>query len=417
MDDVVAAQVILPLQRMNKFTPSLLARNSPQHLEQTLARWRKNASRLYARRIMEIAAASAALYMNRVRMQEAVKDTPTQWVDWEQKDWTDALMSSVGGNALQRFISTSKQLPCVCAHLCMGTTATTRTETLTETHIMTHCLFLSFAAYRLMSLAALASPLVLLAPFTLVSTKAQDLSWEYALWGIEQAGPTLIKLVQWATTRQDMFSQEFCLHFGKLRDETRGHSWKATQEILQQDFGDNFQDWMQLETTPIGSGCIAQVYRGKLLKPVNMYPQDTEIALKVQHPGIWHKVCADFYILDKISHFLESIPYLNLEYLSLRDTVQQFCNIMLPQLDLREEESHLKRFNTDFANDEKVSFPEPIMATPKVLLETYQHGSPILTYVNAPLEKRQELARLGCATTLKMIFLNDFVHGDLHPGT
>jgi len=257
---------------------------------------------------------------------------------------------------------------------------------------------------------------VLLAPFTLISVKAQDLSWDYALWGIEAAGPTLIKLVQWATTRQDMFSQEFCLHFGKLRDETRGHSWKETQQILSKDFGDDFGTWMQLEQTPIGSGCIAQVYRGKLLQPVNMYPQNTEIALKVQHPNIWHKVCVDFYILDKIAHFLESLPYLNLEYLSLRDTVQQFCNIMLPQLDLREEESHLKRFNIDFANDEKVSFPEPIMATTKVLIETYLHGSPILSYVHAPLEKRQELAKLGCATTLKMIFLNDFVHGDLHPG-
>ena len=166
----------------------------------------------------------------------------------------------------------------------------------------------------------------------------------------------------------------------------------------------------------IGSGCIAQVYKGRLLQPVNLYPKGTEIALKVQHPGIWQKVCVDFYILDKVAHFLESLPYLNLEYLSLRDTAQQFCNIMLPQLDLREEEAHLKRFNHDFATDEKVSFPEPIMATRKALLETYLHGSPILTYVNAPLEKRQELAKLGCSTTLKMIFLNDFVHGDLHPG-
>jgi aarF domain-containing kinase len=326
--------------------------------------------------MIEVAAASAALHVQRVRMQEAAKDMPTQWVDWERKDWTDALMRSMGGNSLQRFW---------------------------------------VAARRLASLAALASPLVLLAPFSLVSTKAQNLSWDYALWGIEQAGPTFIKLIQWATTRQDMFSQEFCLHFGKLRDQTRGHSWKETRQILASEYGDDFDSWLQLEEL-VGSGCVAQVYKGRLLQPVNLYPKGTEIALKVQHPNIWQKVCVDFYILDKVAHFLESLPYLNLEYLSLRDTAQQFCNIMLPQLDLREEEAHLKRFNQDFATDEKVSFPEPIMATRKALLETYLHGSPILTYVNAPLEKRKELAKLGCSTTLKMIFLNDFVHGDLHPG-
>jgi hypothetical protein len=49
------------------------------------------------------------------------------------------------------------------------------------------------------------------------------------------------------------------------------------------------------------------------------------------------------------------------------------------------------------------------MATEQILLETYLHGSPILSYVHAPLEQRQELARLGCATVLKMFFVNDFV--------
>lgn len=108
LDDVVVAQVILPLQRMHHCFPSM-ARNSSK-LEQTLERWRKNGSRLYARRIMELAAASAALHVNRVHMQEAIKETPIQWIDWEQKDWTDSLMESVGGNSLQRLWSTGAKI-------------------------------------------------------------------------------------------------------------------------------------------------------------------------------------------------------------------------------------------------------------------------------------------------------------------
>lgn len=100
LEDVTAGQVILPLQRLSN---SAFTRSSTTSLEQTLERFRKNGSRLYARRIIEMAAASAALYAQRTRMQEAAKEVPTQWVDWERKDWTDALMSSVGGNALQRF--------------------------------------------------------------------------------------------------------------------------------------------------------------------------------------------------------------------------------------------------------------------------------------------------------------------------
>lgn len=238
-----------------------------------------------------------------------------------------------------------------------------------------------------------------------MSQRVHDVSWDYALWGIEQAGPTLIKLVQWATTRQDMFSQEFCSHFGKLRDETRGHSWDETVAMLQDQLGDNYNSLVELERKPIGSGCIAQVYKGKLLQPTTAFPRDTEVALKVQHPGIWHKVCVDFYILDKVAAFFEAIPYLNLEYLSLRDTVRQFRDIMLPQLDLREESAHLQRFNRNFASDSQVSFPEPILTTEKVLVETFSHGKPILTYINAPEDQRNELAKLGLNTVLKMIFL------------
>ena len=241
--NLVAAQVILPLQRFQ-----IPKRSSSSHcrFSSTLTRWRKNGSRLYARHILEIAAASATLLVNRTRLQEAaaIQTAPSQWIDWQRKDpFTDLLLTSLGGNnPFQR---------------------------------------LWMATCRIASLALLASPFIVLAPLSLISQTAQDISWDYALWGIEQAGPTFIKLVQWATTRQDMFSQEFCSHFGTLRDETRGHSWEETLSILKEELGEDYHQLLELERTPIGSGCIAQVYRGRLLKPTSVYPKDTEIALKV----------------------------------------------------------------------------------------------------------------------------------------
>jgi hypothetical protein len=71
-------------------------------------------------------------------------------------------------------------------------------------------------------------------------TRLSTLTWDYALWAIETAGPTYIKLVQWASTRHDLFSPEFVSHFTKLQDETRGHSWKETEMTLVRSFG---KDW------------------------------------------------------------------------------------------------------------------------------------------------------------------------------
>ena len=40
-----------------------------------------------------------------------------------------------------------------------------------------------------------------------------------------------------------------------------------------------------------------------------------------------------------------------------------------------------------------------------------------MEYTKAKEKERKQVALLGLETVLKMIFLNDFVHGDLHPGT
>jgi len=369
------------MRRLQPAAISYISRPSDTTLYfQFLSRWNKNKARLYARRMLELAAASAAAYRLRSHLESATIDQPDAWKNWKATDWEETALASLGSSRISRFW---------------------------------------YAASRLASLAVLSSPMLVLWPLGHVSDRAQAAAWKYALWGIEQAGPTWIKLVQWATTRQDLFSPEFCQYFGKLRDETVGHSWKETQDILQREFGEACGA-LELDPTPIGSGCIAQVYQGRLQEPAGQYQKGTKVAIKVQHPNIWHKVCADFYILHKVAKWLEAIPYANLKYLSLSDTIRQFRDIMLPQLDLTLEANHLRRFTRDFANDDQVCFPSPIdeLTTTQVLTETFVEGTPIMEYTkeDVPTEAKRQLAQLGLSTTLKMIFLNDFVHGDLHPG-
>jgi aarF domain-containing kinase len=173
-------------------------------------------------------------------------------------------------------------------------------------------------------------------------------------------------------------------------------------------------------TIPIGSGCVAQVYKARLTAHHGLHPPGTSVAVKVQHPRILEKVCLDFYILNKIASFLEYIPYLNLDYLSVKDSVDQFRDIMLPQLDLRVEAHNLRRFRRDFEGETRIAFPEPLMGltSREVLVERFVEGEPMLNYVlkedeNHSRKDREELATIGLETVMKMIFLHDFVHADL----
>ncbi|VEU40583.1 unnamed protein product [Pseudo-nitzschia multistriata] len=383
-------QALKPLRSHNIYSrwAFLMPRNSSQrnaataeYLDKLIARWRKNFSRIYARRILELAAASAAAQVMRSAAEANTISKPLEWQGWEQKNWEETALASVGSTKFARFWMATK---------------------------------------RVVNLAILASPFIALAPLSLVSDQAYKISWNYALWGIEKAGPTWIKLTQWASTRQDLFSPEFCQHFSKLQDDTEGHSWEETKKVLKEQFGEKGMEALEINSTPIGSGCIAQVYQGRLKEASVRYPKDTKVAIKVQHPGIWNKVCVDFYIFNKIAKFLEDLPRLNLQFLSLVDTVHQFRDVMIPQLDLSIEASHLNRFNQNFANDEQVAFPRPLeeLTTSKVLVETFCEGTPIINFVkgNRPIEEKELLARIGLRMTLQMIFLHDFIHGDLHPG-
>ncbi len=315
--------------------------------------------------------------------------------------------------------------------LCEASTTRRANEMAARKPTKSSLMNLALAAKRIAALAAIFAPAIVVAPVAYLTSNAlpalTEATWEYSLWGIESAGPTFIKLCQWASTRSDLFPQEFCLRFARLQDATRGHSWSETEKTLSTAFGGNWDRVLTLDKShrPIGSGCIAQVYHGYLHEPMKA-PLDRdstepiEVAVKVVHPHIREKVEMDFYILEKVATWLEAIPRLNLEYLSLRDSVEQFRQVMVPQLDLRCEARNLDRFRLHFADTDVVNFPEPKPShvTQNILVESFVHGDRILSYTNPSASKKdkEELAELGVKTVLDMIFKYDFIHGDLHPG-
>jgi len=279
------------------------------------------------------------------------------------------------------------------------------------------------AGKRIVALSLLAAPMTLLYPLAALSNaqSINEFTWEYALYATEKAGPTFIKLCQWASTRADLFPIEFCSRFARLQDSTRGHAWKDTDKLLRETLGEDWRDTIDLVgEDPIGSGCIGQVYKGRLAKDVGLHPKGMVVAVKIQHPNVKKKVTIDFYLLNKIAALFESIPRLNLSYLSLRDSVEQFGSIMFPQLDLSCEARNLQQFRHDFRDDELICFPQPLMelSSSDLLIEEFVHGNPILSYMKDgnTLQDRRDLAELGLRAVLNMIFLHDFVHGDLHPG-
>ncbi|XP_066218987.1 uncharacterized aarF domain-containing protein kinase 2 isoform X2 [Saccopteryx leptura] len=295
-------------------------------------------------------------------------------------------------------------------------------------------------------------PLLLLYPLTYLAPSISSLWLLLLLKATESSGPTYIKLGQWASTRRDLFSEAFCAQFSKLHIQVTPHPWAHTALVLQQAFG---EDWGKVlcfeKREPVGSGCVAQVYKARadpvflknnsvqrlakasrlqasseagmaaglrelfghlekgcrslgslgdqsflerlLLPKAALVGSDTvmsqapasaylpephhliPVAVKVLHPGLLSQVRMDLLLMKVGSRALALLP--GIKWLSLPEIVEEFEKLMVQQ--------------------------------ESVPVSSYQQAG-------TPADLKKKIARLGINMLLKMIFVDNFVHADLHPG-
>ncbi|KAK4305724.1 hypothetical protein Pmani_022398 [Petrolisthes manimaculis] len=146
------------------------------------------------------------------------------------------------------------------------------------------------------------------------------------------------------------------------------------------------------------------------------------VAVKVLHPGVESAFRRDLEILEYGALIL-TLLMPRLKWLSLTQCVQEFADVMEAQIDLKKEAINLETFSENFAQVPFVKFPRPLRpyVTRKVLVETYEEGEAMTDILYASPEQastqlKKDLAQIGVDALLKMVFVDNLVHGDLHPG-
>jgi aarF domain-containing kinase len=252
----------------------------------------------------------------------------------------------------------------------------------------------------------------------------EEFLWNYLIWTIENLGPTFIKFAQWASTRPDLYPPKLVEKLIRFQDDVKiKNSMARVENTLTLAFGASWKEKLELDPNPIGAGCVAQVYRGKLKRNMNGKMVDVNVAVKLIHPHVESIIRTDMEILTYLSSLLDLSEKWSV--LSFGDTCRQFADSMKDQLDLRIEAKNLKKFSQKFAKDDWALFPEPIegFISKNVVVETLMDGIPLQYYTNQRDTKdikieqlRLKLSDLGVRAVVKMIFFDNFIHGDLHPG-
>ncbi|KAG6827055.1 hypothetical protein H0H92_013372 [Tricholoma furcatifolium] len=264
---------------------------------------------------------------------------------------------------------------------------------------------------------------------------------------MEAAGPTFIKLAQWAASRADLFPSLLCERLGALHSHGTPHPIKHTKDIIERVFQRPFEHvFEEFNETPIGTGAIAQVYRATLkqdlIPPSYLGPRRSRktsaaatiapailkdpppsvptasVAIKILHPDVMKKISRDLAIMSFFAHAISLIP--GMHWLSLPQEVKVFGTMMFQQLDLRNEAENLLAFEHNFSNrNVPVTFPRPlkVWSTRDILVEEYENALPLEAFLRnggGPFD--EQIATVGLDAFLNMLLLDNFVHSDLHPG-
>lgn len=236
--------------------------------------------------------------------------------------------------------------------------------------------------------------------------------WDLLRISIRLAGPCLSKFAQWISTRPDLFPDGACKELEVLQSNGIQHGSIHSTSLIKEIFGVKEKDLIIRELK--GSGCVAQVYRGNY--------KDNDLAIKVIHPHARASIEWDLKILQSAGRLLSSIS--TLSFLCISESIEEFSKLMMGQLNMQIEANSLKKFRENFSNSEwteYVIFPKPseeFSFSKDVLVESYEDGLPMSAYLESSVDSsiKKELAKLGLEMFMKMVFEDNFMHSDLHPG-
>ena len=226
----------------------------------------------------------------------------------------------------------------------------------------------------------------------------------------EDLGPTFIKAGQILSSRPDLLPESMGPPLLRLQDQIAPFDSAQIPAIIESAFGRPLHElFASFDLTPVASASIAQVHRARL-------KDGREVAVKIRRPGICRVVENDVRILQLISKAVVKLP--GMRAVPLLELVDDIQLPIRQQLDFHLEAANNRRFREAFAFSEHIRLPELVddLCTEDVLTMEYLDHLRRTDSANLTADQRKTAALAGLRALYKMIFIDGFIHADMHPG-
>lgn len=230
---------------------------------------------------------------------------------------------------------------------------------------------------------------------------------------LEELGTTYVKLGQIAADQYSALPKDISEELKKLQDDASPYPYEQVADIVEAELGKPPDAiYESFNNLPMAAASIAQVHRATL-------PDNTQVVVKVQRPGILDQIEADLEIMYATANVLENTSAWGRNR-GLVEIVTEFSVSLKAELDFRNEARNADRLRENMAEVTGIHVPEIYwrQTTDRVLTMEYIDGIKI-TDVHALKRAGFDTHRLADQFTQamsKQILLDGFFHGDPHPG-
>jgi ubiquinone biosynthesis protein len=228
--------------------------------------------------------------------------------------------------------------------------------------------------------------------------------------GLEELGPTFVKLGQMMAGRTDIFPEQVVAELGSLHEHAPVFPAATARRIIEEETGRPIAElYASFDDAPMAAASMAQVHCAAL-------HDGTAVIVKVQRPGIAATVEADIAVLRRLVRLLgTAMP--SMRAFNLPDLVEELADTLRGELDFEHEGRNAERF-ADVNRGEPAVFVPQIFweaTTRRVLTMEHSPGHRLDTPPADP-ERNAELATLLMRLFLANVFEHGTFHGDPHPG-
>src|SRR6266566_514108 len=230
---------------------------------------------------------------------------------------------------------------------------------------------------------------------------------------LEELGPCFIKLGQLMSTRPDLLPANYIEALSRLQNTVTPVPSDKVTAIIESELGAPLSELFEsFDCEPLATASMAQVHRAVL-------PDGSEVAVKVQRPGVRQRIEIDIEILHEVARFASRFTPFGKRYGFLQ-IVRELERSLSQELDFRQEAESTRLIGKQIAEFKLLTTPTVYSAytTRRVLTLSFVRGRQLAQVSREELDAldARAIAKELLSAYLKQMVIDGVFHCDPHPG-